>query len=80
MSNKTPFELRFEIFKQAMQLKEIEYFQSRDNIMTRYEWDREYAQANGGDVGYDPELPKFPTFSEITEYASRINDFVSNSK
>ena len=80
MSSKTPFELRFDIFQQAMQLKESEYFQSRDNIMVRYEWDKEYARENGTAVGYEPNFPSFPTFSEISEYASRINDFVSNTK
>ena len=78
MSNKTPFELRFEIFKQAMQLKESEYYQSRDNVMMQYEWDRE--AAGGFEVGYDPKMPEFPTFSEIRELASKINDFVSNTK
>ena len=80
MSNKTPFELRFEIFKQAMQLKESEYYQSRDNVMVQYEWDREYARETRGQVEYDPRLPEFPSFDEIQDLAHKINHFVSNTK
>ena len=76
MSSKTPFELRFDIFKQAMQLKESEFYQHRDNIMVQYEWDKE----SGEPIMYDPKLPKFPTFSEIEELAHKINHFVSNTK
>ena len=75
MSNKTPFELRFEIFKQAMQLKEVEYFQHRDNAMVKYDWEKDNGQNPS-----EPDFPKYPSFSEIAEYASRINDFVSNTK
>ena len=80
MSSKTPFELRFDIFKQAMQLKESEFYQHRDNVTVQYEWDREYAKESGTTVDYDPKLPKFPTFSEIEELAHKINHFVSNTK
>ena len=75
MSNKTPFELRFEIFEKASQMKECEYFQVRDNAMVNYEWEKE-----NGKNPETPDLPAFPSFSEISEYASRINDFVSKSK
>ena len=78
MSNKTQFELRFEIFKQAMQLKEVEYFKHRENVLAQFEWDKEVAE--GPDIGYDPQWPEFPSFSEVEELAHKINDFVSNTK
>lgn len=75
MSSKTPFELRFEIFEKASQMKEGEYFQLRDNAMVKYEWEKD-----NGKNPKTPDFPTFPSFSEISEYASRINDFVSNTK
>ena len=75
MSNKTPFELRFEIFQKASEMLEFEFNMKRDELMMRYDWETT--------AGKNPEVPKFPdypSFSEIAEYASRINDFVSNAK
>ena len=75
MSNKTPFELRFEIFQKASETLEFKYNMVRDELMMKYDWETT--------AGKNPALPKFPeypSFSEISEYAARINDFVSNTK
>ena len=75
MSNKTPFELRFEIFNKASQQLEFDYHMKRDRAIMKYEW-----ETTAGKNPEVPEMPSYPTFSEISEYASRINDFVSNTK
>ena len=75
MSNKTPFELRFEIFKKASETLEFDYNMQRDERMLRYDW-----ETTAGKNPEVPDMPKFPTFTEVSEYASRINDFVSNTK
>ena len=75
MSNKTPFELRFEIFQKASEMMEFEYNTKRDELMMRFDW-----ETTAGKNPEVPEFPDFPSFSEIAEYATRINDFVSNTK
>ena len=75
MSNKTPFELRFEIFQKASEMLEFEHNMKRDELMMRYEW-----ETNAGKNPEVPKLPEYPSFSKISEYAARINDFVSNAK
>ena len=75
MSSKTPFELRFEIFNKASEMLEFEYNMKRDHAMMKYDW-----ETTAGKTPEVPEALPYPTFSEISEYASRINDFVSNSK
>jgi len=75
MSNKTPFELRFEIFQKASEILEFKFNMKREELMMRYDWET--------CAGKNPEvtvMPEYPTFSEISEYASRINDFVSHGK
>ena len=75
MSNKTPFELRFEIFQKASEMLEFEFNMKREELMMRYDWE----QAAGKDPAV-PQFPKFPSFSEIADYAALINNFVSNTK
>ena len=75
MSNKTPFELRFEIFQKASETLEFKHSMKRDELMMRYDW-----EMNAGKNPDVPVMPEYPSFDEISSYASRINDFVSNSK
>jgi hypothetical protein len=63
----TPYQLRFEVFKQA-------YAMLSDNYHV------EFAKAecrNGGKLpeGFDS---KYPTLSDVLEHAETINDFVSS--
>jgi hypothetical protein len=75
MSNKTPFELRFEIFQKASEQLEFKYNQVRDELMMKYDW-----ETTAGKNPEVPSFPEYPSFAEISEYASRINEFVSNSR
>ena len=74
MSNKTPFELRFEIFQVARDQLESQFHIDRSSLEMKYDW--ETAAGKNPEV---PAFPEYPTFSEISEYASRINGFVSTS-
>jgi hypothetical protein len=67
--SKTPYELRFEIFKQA-------YAMLSDN----YHVDFAKAEcSNGGTLpeGFDS---KYPTLDDVLKQAQVINDFVSDNK
>ena len=75
MSNKTPFELRFEIFQKASETLEFKFNMKRDELMMRYDW-----ETTAGKNPSVPEFPEYPSFSEISEYASRIIEFVSHGK
>ena len=75
MSSKTPFELRFEIFQKASETLEFKFNMVRDELMMKYDW-----ETTAGKNPEVPTMPEYPTFAEISEYASRINDFVSNAK
>ena len=52
MSNKTPFELRFEIFQKASETLELKYNLVRDELMMKYDWETT--------AGKNQEVPKFP--------------------
>jgi hypothetical protein len=65
----TPYELRFEIFKQANGLAQDEY-QSQYGAAAM--WNDNSA---GNTVKMD--YPEFPTFEYIRELAEKINTFVS---
>ena len=64
----TPYELRFEIFKQAYNMLNDQFSIEYD---TASRWNE---QVNRLDLEY----PKFPTLNQVLEQAEIINDFVSS--
>jgi hypothetical protein len=63
----TPYELRFEIFKQANSLAQDEY---HANFALADEWNKN----NSVKMDY----PTFPTYDEVEDLAFKINEFVSS--
>jgi hypothetical protein len=63
----TPYELRFEIFKQANGLAQDEYHAS---FALADEWNKNNS--------VKMEYPDFPTYEQIEELANKINNFVSS--
>lgn len=72
MSTKTPYELRFEMFKQS-------YSMLCDKYYAITETEREM---NGGTLPEERKdfLPSFPCLGEVLEVADIINSFVSDVK
>ena len=66
----TPYELRFEVFKQA-------YNMLNDQFNVEYDTAREWNEKVNR---IDLEYPQFPTLSQVLEQAETINNFVSLSK
>ena len=74
-SNKTPFELRFDIFNEAKSILSEQYYSEREDALSRHQIET--------DAGKNPDLPEpptYPSFSEIRDMAQRINKFVSDGK
>ena len=69
--SKTPYELRFEIFKQA-------YNMLNDNFCVDYDFSRTWNENSMNKVKMD--LPEFPTLKQVLDQADKINDFVSATK
>lgn len=63
----TPYELRFEIFKQANGLAQDEYHAA---FTVADQWN----QLNSVKMDY----PDFPSYEQIESLADKINEFVSN--
>ena len=74
-SNKTPFELRFEIFNQAKNMLSEQYQHKRDDALSKY-----YSEVDSGKKPDFPEMPSYPTFFEFRDMAQLINTFVSSIK
>ena len=64
----TPYELRFEIFKQS-------YNMLNDQFSIEYDTAREWNEKVNR---IDLEYPQFPTLNQVLEQAEIINDFVSS--
>ena len=67
--SKTPYELRFEIFKQAYNMLQDEFCFVADTA-------REWNQGNAVKM----DIPEFPTLQEVLKQAEVINNFVSDTK
>ena len=63
----TPYELRFEIFKQANGIAQDEYHAA---FTVAEQWN----QLNSVKMDY----PDFPSYEQIESLADKINEFVSN--
>lgn len=63
----TPYELRFNIFKQA-------YAHANDEYVASYEIVREHNE--NSDIKWD--YPPFPSYEKIEKLAEKINTFVSS--
>jgi hypothetical protein len=64
----TPYELRFEIFKQA-------YNMLNDEFCVKYDTAREW---NNKVDNLELEYPDFPSLEKVLEQAEIINNFVSS--
>ena len=65
----TPYELRFEVFKQA-------YAMMNDQFSIEYDTARVWNDNSKNTVKID--YPEFPTLDKVLEQAQIINDFVSS--
>jgi hypothetical protein len=65
----TPYELRFEIFKQA-------YNFANDKFNVEYEIISSWNENSKNTVKSD--YPEFPTYEEVEKLANKINNFVSS--
>ncbi len=66
---KTPYELRFEIFKQA-------YNMLNDQFSIEMDTARVWNECSMNTIKMD--YPEFPTLKEVLKQAETINDFVSS--
>lgn len=69
--SKTPYELRFEIFKQA-------YNMLNDQFVVEHDTARCWNEEPRNTVKMD--FPEFPSLGKVLEQADIINDFVSETK
>jgi len=78
MTNKNPYELRYEIYQQAQQ-RLMDKFHNDHDIWYQFEdWKRE-READGDKitaVSPVPNRPSFPSHEEILVEAEKIYDFV----
>ena len=78
-SNKTPFELRFEMFKEAKSILSEQYYSEREDALSRHQIETDAYLVGAGNKPEFPELPSYPTFNDFEDMAHRINTFVSSS-
>jgi len=77
MSNMTPFEIRLELLKMAKDMLEQEYHGKREKMANEWHVQVENARHAGTAAPVYPDLPAFPTESEIIKKATELNGFVS---
>ena len=73
------FEVRLEILKMAQGLVSDEYSYRRSAALEQWQTQVEAARLSGSALPAMPELPPFPSESEIITKANMLNGFVSNS-
>ncbi len=77
MSNMTPFEIRLELLKMAKDMLEQEYHGKRERLANEWNVQVENARHAGSAAPVYPELPAFPSETEIIKKATELNGFVS---
>lgn len=85
MTNKTPFELRFDLLAMAKDILTERMMGERMRLENDWQSERELAFIKAHDKEPDTKVPPFPKMPELSEeeiisMASRLNEFVSNNK
>ena len=73
----TPFEIRLELLKMAKDMLEKEYHGKREKLANEWNVQVENARHAGSAAPVYPELPAFPSETEIIAKATQLNSFVS---
>ncbi len=81
MTNKNPFELRYEIYQAAKDRLMDKYYQNNSVWQDFDQWKREVELEGGTVTAVCPVKlrPQFPTHEQILEEAEKIYDFVQQS-
>ena len=78
MTNKNPYELRYDIYNTAKDRLMDKFYQDTSEWQSFHEWKREQ-EAEGASVTATCSVkvrPQFPTHEQILEEAEKIYDFV----
>jgi len=79
MTNKTPFELRYDLLTMAKDILSDKMWGERNRLDNDWTAKREIAFKEGTPVPPAPEVPNIDA-NEIIRVASVLNEFVSNGK
>lgn len=85
MTNKTPFELRFDLLAMAKDILTERMMGERMRLENDWQTERELAFIAAQHKETTKKVPAFPKMPELSEdeiisMASKLNEFVSNSK
>lgn len=78
MTNKTPFELRYDLLSLANGMLSDKVFAERNRLEQDWHAQVEFARVNQTQVPSYPEMPQVNP-DEVIDLAKKLNDFVSNS-
>jgi hypothetical protein len=74
----TPYEIRLDLLKMAREMLEADYYGQKEKLKDVWHMNASQAMENQLSVPAHPELPSFPSESEIIQKAKLLNEFVSN--
>lgn len=84
MKNDSPFAIRLELLKMAQLQLQCQYGAENDLLRAQWEYDAYHKQQEVPQsqraVLSALQAPKYPTEVEIIALATRLNDFISNTK
>ena len=75
----TPYEIRLELLKMAKDMLTDDYHTKRDALQQQWHTQVEAAKIAGLESPDIPELPPFPTETDIVKKAEALNLFVSQT-
>ena len=73
----TPFEIRLELLKLSKDMLGEDYFARREVSHNNWQTACENARQRGEPIPFQPDLPPYPSESEIIAKATALNGFVS---
>lgn len=74
----SPFEIRLELLKMALDLSTQEFFTKKEQLTNQWSMECETARLKGIEPPNIPPQPSFPTEKEIITKAETLNVFVSS--
>jgi hypothetical protein len=74
----TPYEIRLDLLKMAREMLEMDYQSKREQIKDVWQMNANRALEQNYPIPAHPDLPSFPSETEIINKAKLLNSFVSN--
>lgn len=77
--SKTPFEIRLEVLAMAKEMAIEDYYANQEKLIREWDRDTENARHSGSPRPNAPQLPNFPSETDIVKKAQFLSEYIDGN-